>query len=422
MKQIFTLLLSFFLISTYAQTCAGRYQTEIYNQVDVSTVDYGSAVNVFGNTQTLQMDIYQAVGDTATDRPVVIFCFGGSFTAGSRTSGELVDFATDLAKRGFVCASIDYRLAGSPLELVIEENIVKVVFSAVQDGKAAIRYFRKDFDEGNSLGISPDNIFIGGTSAGGILAANLAYVDDVSKLPSEWQVWAEENGGLEGSSGNPGYCSYPNGAFGFAGAVGDTSFIEENDVPYYACHSTGDQTVRYDYGAPLQGFAPVSLYGSGEMEKRFNNLGIYNELDTYNDGSHPPFFAQDQITSDQRTLDTRDNLGTFLYNILDCNAGNLKKTDQQSCADFGNPTSIRAINEAKDWGIYPNPTNSFLTISGTSEFESFKILDAMGRELMSSTLQNTNQITVDVQDFASGMYFVYVQSAGVWRSEKLLIK
>ncbi|MFT4970217.1 MAG: para-nitrobenzyl esterase, partial [Chitinophagales bacterium] len=179
MKQIFTLFLSFFLISTYAQTCAGRYQTEIYNQVDVSTVDYGSAVNVFGNTQTLQMDIYQAVGDTATDRPVVIFCFGGSFTAGSRTSGELVDFATDLAKRGFVCASIDYRLAGSPLELVIEENIIKVVFSAVQDGKAAIRYFRKDFDEGNSLGISPDNIFIGGTSAGGILAANLAYVDDV---------------------------------------------------------------------------------------------------------------------------------------------------------------------------------------------------------------------------------------------------
>jgi hypothetical protein len=107
---------------------------------------------------------------------------------------------------------------------------------------------------------------------------------------------------------------------------------------------------------------------------------------------------------------------------LDCNAGNLKKTDQQSCADFGNPTSIRAINEAKDWGIYPNPTNTFLTISGSSDFESFKILDAMGRELMSSTLQNINQITVDVQDFASGMYFVYVQSAGVWRSEKLLIK
>lgn len=416
MKQIFTFLSFLLILGLNAQTCDGRYQSEIYSQVDVITVDYGSAVNVFGDTQTLQMDIYQAVGDTATDRPVVIFCFGGSFTAGSRTSGELVTFATELAKRGFVCASIDYRLAGSPLELVVEENIVKVVFSAVQDGKAAIRYFRKDFDEGNSLGISPDNIFIGGTSAGGILAANLAYVDDLSKLPSNWKTWAEENGGLEGSSGNPGYCSYPNGAFGFAGAVGDTSFIEENDVPFYGCHATGDQTVQYGFGAPLQGFAPVSLYGSGNIETRMSNLGIYHQVDTYTGGDHPPLNTQ------QRMEDTRDNLGAFLYNLLECNASNLRKADQQSCDDFVDPTGIREINELKDWSVYPNPTDNYLTIRGESNFESVKIMDAMGRELQAFPVFDSHEITLDVEEFVSGIYFVYVQSNGVWRSEKLMIK
>ena len=421
MKQTFTFLFAMISLGLYAQTCSGRYQTEIYNQVDVTTVDYGSAVNRLGDTVTLQMDIYQAVGDTATDRPVVIFCFGGSFTAGSRTSGELVDFATDLAKRGYVCASIDYRLAGSPLELVIEENIVKVVFSAVQDGKAAIRYFRKDFEEGNSLGIDPDNIFIGGTSAGGILAANLAYVDEVTKLPAEWQVWADENGGLEGSSGNPGYCSAPNGVFGFAGAVGDTAYIDANDPPFYGCHSTGDQTVQYGYGAPLQGFAPVSLYGSGDIATRMDNLGIYNELDTYNDGAHPPFFIQDPALSAQRTADTKNNLANFLYNILDCNPNNLKKDDQQGC-DTGNPTSIAELNAIKEWNLFPNPTDKFINVISENEIQRLIVVDAMGREMIALNDMHSKELAIDVQDLSAGVYFVYVQSGGVWTSEKLMVK
>ena len=416
MKQIFTILFSFLLIGASAQTCAGRYQTEIYSQVSVSTVDFGSAVKLTGDTQILKMDIYQAVGDTATDRPVVIFCFGGSFVGGSRNSSELVSFATSLAKRGFVCASIDYRLAGSPLELIQEKVMVKVVFSAVQDGKASIRYFRKNFDEGNSLGINPDNIFIGGTSAGGILAINLAYVDSLNKLPDTWQVWAQENGGLEGSSGNPGYCSYPNGVFSFAGAVGDTSYINANDVPFYSCHATGDQTVRYDYGPPLQGFAPVSLYGSGDMSIRLTNLGVYNVLDTYAGGDHPP------LNTTQRMNDTRDNLGAFLYNIVDCNPNNQKKANQQSCSDFYVPVGIRAINESKDWMIYPNPASTWVTVKGASNFESIKIFDALGRLVYADNIYNVNVYTLDIQDFVPGLYNVQMLSKMTWQSEALMIK
>ena len=51
--------------------------------------------------------------------------------------------------------------------------------------------------------------------------------------------------------------------------MGDTSYIEANDVPFYSCHATGDQTVQYGFGAPLNGFSPVELYGSGNLETRF---------------------------------------------------------------------------------------------------------------------------------------------------------
>ena len=310
MKYIFTLLITFFTVSSiYAQSCNGRYQTEIYTNVDVSTIDFGSAVNMAGDTQVLKMDVYQAQGDTATDRPVVILCFGGSFVNGSRTSSELVSFARSFAKRGYVAASIDYRLAASAFDLIQEEIMVKVVFGAVQDGKASIRYFRKNFDEGNSLGIDPDHIFMGGTSAGGILAINLAYVDSLEKLPTEWQTWASEIGGIEGNSGNPDYCSYVNGVFGFSGAVGDTSYIDANDVPFYGLHAEDDQTVKYGFGAPLNGLAPVDLYGSSLIYNRLNNLGVYTSFDSYTGSDHPPLGGTNMAT-------TTDNLSTFFYNIF----------------------------------------------------------------------------------------------------------
>jgi hypothetical protein len=209
--------------------------------------------------------------------------------------------------------------------------------------------------------------------------------------------------------------------FGFAGAVGDTAYIDANDPPFYGCHSTGDQTVQYGYGAPLQGFAPVSLYGSGDIATRMDNLGIYNELDTYNDGAHPPFFIQDPALSAQRTADTRDNLVNFLYNILDCNPNNLKKEDQQGC-DTGNPTSIAELNARKEWNLFPNPTDKFINVISENEIQRLIIVDAMGREMISFNDMHSKELAIEVQDLSAGVYFVYVQSGGVWTSEKLMVK
>ena len=422
MKNIFTFLLFIvFFFTVRSQTCDGRYQTQIFNNVDVTTVDYGAAVNMAGDTQILQMDIYQAQGDTATDRPIVILCFGGSFVAGSRTSSELVTFAKSFAKRGYVAASIDYRLAASYFDLISEENMIKVVFGAVQDGKASIRYFRKNFDEGNSLGIDPNQIFIGGTSAGGILAMNLAYVDSFHKLPANWQEWANEIGGIEGNSGNPGYCSYVSGVFGFSGAVGDTSYIDANDVPYYGIHAEDDETVLYGYGAPLQGYAPVNLYGSSLVYERLSNLGVYTSFDSYTGADHPPLNGTNMAT-------TTANLSAFFYNILDCNPNNLKKSFQQDCDDFyieqtdTVSTAIKNTANRNSWSLYPNPSSNLVNIEGVLDFESIKIYDIYGKLVFFQLINNINLYQIDISNFAKGFYTIQLGNQTEIESEILIVK
>lgn len=420
MKLFTSVFLTLISLSLFAQDCGLRYQTEIFSSVNVTTVDYGSAVNMAGTTQTLQMDIYEPVGDSITDRPVVIFCFGGSFVGGSKDSPELVAFATSLAKKGYVCASIDYRLASSLLDLLEEEKMVKVVFGAVQDGKAAIRYFRQDAANGNALRIDSNQIFIGGTSAGGILGINLAYVDDLAKLPSTWQTWANEIGGLEGFSGNPGYCSSVSGTFSFAGAVGDTSYIDANDVPFYSCHATGDQTVLYGFGAPLSGLAPVDLYGSGNLETRLDNLGIYNWVDTYGGSDHPPLQGNNFDTTDV-------HLAQFLYNILDCNPNNLKKVDQQSCNDFVLPpdtmnVAITNLEFDASWSIFPNPTYGIVSVSSEEHFSEIVVSDILGRTILLENFNQSKTKIIDLNHQDSGVYFVKILVGDSWKTKRISLK
>lgn len=418
MKNNYILILFFLFSYSYsiAQDCNGRYQTNIYTDVEVTTVKYGEAVNASGNNQELFLDIYQAEGDTAVNRPLVIFAFGGSFVGGSRTSAELVHIATDLAKKGYVCASIDYRLASSVVNLIQEEVLVKTVFRAIQDGSAAVRFFRKDADTDNEYKINPDQIFMGGTSAGGILAINLAFVEDLDKLTPQWREWAEDIGGLQGNSGNPGYCNYVQGVFGFAGAVADTNYIDENSVPFYGSHATEDNTVQYGFGPPLQGFAPASLYGSGLIDVRMNNLGLYSELDTYAGGDHPPLAGSSQILDE-----TTENLVSFLYNILECNPDNQLSGNEIKCSDFEEDPNSIYLTQDIELDIYPNPANNFFNVDiSSNEIKQANIFNVSGQLVQSITLQELNAGKVNISNLNAGIYFIEFNTKDAKTTRKLI--
>ena len=88
-----------------------RYRDDIFSTVaKTGAVTYRTAVTQQGATVNLQLDVYRPVGDTVTQRPLIVFVHGGGFSSGTRTSPEIVDEATVFARKGYVTASIDYRL------------------------------------------------------------------------------------------------------------------------------------------------------------------------------------------------------------------------------------------------------------------------------------------------------------------------
>ena len=69
MKKLLVLVtLILFKTTSFAQ-CDGRYQTEIFGSVTTTTVNYS---DIYIDNEH-EMDIYTANGDTATNRPIIIY-------------------------------------------------------------------------------------------------------------------------------------------------------------------------------------------------------------------------------------------------------------------------------------------------------------------------------------------------------------
>jgi len=132
-----------------------------YPQVEISNLD---------GFRPVRMDIY-APRDGGTPRPAVLWIHGGGWSRGdARTSGAYANWPgvlASLAARGFVVASVDYRLSG------------EARFPAqIQDVKAAIRHLRLN---AAALGVDTSRIYLWGGSAGGHLASLAAVTCGVAE-------------------------------------------------------------------------------------------------------------------------------------------------------------------------------------------------------------------------------------------------
>ena len=330
MKNLFfTLLFSLVINSVFSQ-CDGRYETEIFNSVTTTTINYS---DVYTNSQH-EMDIYTPDGDTEINRPVILYMHGGSFYAGTKTMTDCIDFCESMAKKGYVTASLNYRLS-NPISFISSNTVqYETVLKAVSDAKSAIRYFRKDFDNGDTYGIDPNTIFVGGYSAGAVIAVHLAYIDSISDLPTspiDVQTIVNNVGGvygLEGDAGNYGYSSETQGIISFAGGINDVNWIDGNDEPLISIQGTTDVTVNYNCGPGTNNPLVLDLCGSGQMHPRADNVGILNK--------HLSFIGTDHLwaasgNSNPKFIEALDFTTNSLYELLPCN----------------NTTSISSVNSEK---------------------------------------------------------------------------
>lgn len=118
-----------------------------------------------GGDRTLRLDLFQP---EASEAPVpgLIFIHGGGWSGGDKSMYEY--YGGVFAQKGYVLASIDYRLSGeAPFP------------AALEDCKCAVRWMRANAGE---LGVDPDRIAVAGGSAGGHLALLVGYTADVPEF------------------------------------------------------------------------------------------------------------------------------------------------------------------------------------------------------------------------------------------------
>ncbi|MBD3636633.1 MAG: alpha/beta hydrolase [Crocinitomicaceae bacterium] len=274
-----------------------RFKSEIFNDVEVETnVLYGSAYTQGGVLEELYMDVYQPVGDTMKERPLVVLGHGGYFFIGDKS--DFHEECMALARAGFVAVTIDYRL----IDVVDDSFYVakRAVIDAIADMKASVRYFYKDAATQNKYRINTDNIFIGGYSAGAITSLHYAYAntkEDIIKMGGTPMLeYIQKQGGLEGKSGNPGYPSKIHGVINIAGSLLQADMVDKNEPPLFSIHGTADDIVPYNEG--FAGTTKVLTQGSGLIHQRAASIGLNNHLKRLDNMDHFGFLDCNECMSE----------------------------------------------------------------------------------------------------------------------------
>ena len=85
-----------------------------------------------------------------------------------------------------------------------------------------------------------------------------------------------------------------------------------------------------------------------------------------------------------------------------------------------NTITLSTYTKEPFFALYPNPTESTLTIKGVTGYLQMYIYDLVGREVMTYSLTPSKK-TIDVSDLPSGMYVVTLQGEEQTWTEVLII-
>jgi para-nitrobenzyl esterase len=417
MKKLLVLAASAYLSANlFAQAeCNGnRYLNEVFPNVTLtSNITYGSNYNLQNTLQSLELDIYEPSGDVAALRPLILLEHGGSFMFGDKTGPDIVELAEPLARMGYVVASVEYRLGmeGIPFPGPDSGKASEAVWRAVADFKAAVRWFYKDVQaNGNSYRIDTNRLFIGGVSAGAVSAVHYAYLDDINEMPSYIDTTKQGlGGGIEGSSGNPGYSSKIHGVVSVCGMIADTAWMHQGDEPIVSLHGTADDVVPYSTDMiSVVGVYPIfEVDGSQTIHIRANELGMDNCFHTWPGAGHTPEIGSVAYT------DTVLNLAkNFLYHYV-CGGS-------AQCGYFVGTD----VSAAVDLSVFPNPNNGKFNVQVPDAWASgwsCTLTDITGRKLMQASNLIGSTWTIDQDDLPAGIYHVQASNGSQQGASKVVI-
>ena len=142
--------------SAMSVASARRVEDEVFSGGDPPAVEFVRDLAIPGPGGEIPIRVYRDADESDSPRPVLVYYHGGGWVLGTLDSIDGV--CRRLARRGeCVVVSVDYRLAPEhPFP------------AALEDAVAALRWTA---DNADAFGGDPDRLAVGGTSAGGNLAA-----------------------------------------------------------------------------------------------------------------------------------------------------------------------------------------------------------------------------------------------------------
>ncbi|UKT64950.1 alpha/beta hydrolase [Pedobacter mucosus] len=225
------------------------YQISFAKPADsLLNITYGKAKTWKGEQQTLNLDFYFPKKEPGKKYPLALMIHGGGFSTGSKEAMKA--HCKILADSGFIAVTINYRKGWDKgvNSFSCEGNVSQLlaaVYRATQDANTALHFLVSKQIEYN---IDTAWIFVGGSSAGGVLALNLAYL----KQQSAAKIFPDVNNelGLLNLETNTSKQNFSiKGICNMWGAIADSTLItKENAIPTIFYHGTDDIIVPFDTG------------------------------------------------------------------------------------------------------------------------------------------------------------------------------
>jgi acetyl esterase/lipase len=281
---------------------SSRCRDYIYTNITIRKgLPYAAIIPEGAREKRYRFDFYEATSDSTLNTPLIIWMHGGGFKFGSKRQKSIRMWSKSFAKRGYVCAAINYRLSKkNPLKNF--DALVKGCFDAVQDLALAIEFFKANADK---YRIDTAKIILAGNSAGAIVALQAAY---------------SSNAELSGLTNNKNsFTLSPRSpiavaaVISFWGAIFDTSWLVNAAAPIVSVHGRKDRVVPYKSNGS-------SLYGSYLIHQKADSLNIPNSLKTYESVGHElqkhfkPILRSG--ATKRRWMEAADFSADFLYNHI----------------------------------------------------------------------------------------------------------
>lgn len=390
------------VLSLNAQDC--DFYTPRFEVVEEDSIYFGSALSFDGSMDSLFLTIHKPKGNQEMDRPVIVWCFGGGFFAGERSSFN--ELSMEMASRGFVSATIDYRLGyvkapflGYPFAYDSNE-IVRAGYRAMQDAKGAIRFLKNRASQDSS---DIDRFFIAGGSAGAIASLAAAFIDqegevdtsvvgDLGLAMSTPPMERPALGSYEGDLNLGAYDASVIGVVNIFGAVFNTALLDgQSDMILYSYHQDKDPIVpcgrnKAYWGLP---WIPENMpygYGSCAIDDHLQANG--HDLDKIKTTIHP---GDAHAVHDIALI--YDEMQAFLH--------------YQLCGEIVANEDI----PVSTFDIIPNPVGDVLQLEGELSDRVF-IKNLFGQPVEMKTMKNGS---VDVSMLKPGLYLISPFSEGPYQ-------